>query len=98
KVDWHAAEVRLMGRPATKRQLPADYAQLAPVSRERVDEAWPKSPEGQTELQRMRDLRRFYPATVDGKDGSVRVEDVEPGTYVLTAQLFRPAGTGRESR
>jgi hypothetical protein len=92
KVDWHAAEVRLMGRPASKRQLPADYAQLAPEARRKVDEAWVKSPEGRAELEGTREMRRFYPAVVDGKDGSVRVEDVEPGTYLLSAQVFRPAG------
>jgi hypothetical protein len=92
KVDWHSAEARLMGRPASKRQLPADYAQLAPEARRKVDEAWVKSPEGRAELEGTREMRRFYPAVVDGKDGSVRVEDVEPGTYLLSAQVFRPAG------
>jgi hypothetical protein len=91
KVDWHAAEVRLIARPASKRQLPADYAQLAPEARQKLDEAWAKSPEGQAEL---RQGRRSYPAAVDGKDGSVRVEDVEPGIYLLAARIFRPAGAG----
>src|SRR5205085_8824032 len=94
KADWKFANVRLVSKPATKRQLPADWATLTPEARRKLDEEWFKSPDGQAEMNLARERRQSYPARVSSTDGTFRAEDVEVGEYYLTAQLSRPTSTG----
>jgi hypothetical protein len=91
EVKWYMADVWLKSSVPSKRQLPADYAQLAPAARQKVDEAWRASPEGQAEAKVG---RRYYAGTVEGRDGSFRMADVEPGKYVLHARVMRPPERG----
>jgi hypothetical protein len=91
KVRWYLADVSLRSAVKSKRRLPADYARLAPAARQKLDEAWRDSPEGQAEAK---SGRRYYAGAVEARDGSFRVADVEPGKYLLIARVKRPPERG----
>lgn len=91
EVKWYLADVWLKSGAPSKRQLPPDYAQLAPAARQKLDDAWRASPEGQAESKLG---RRYYAGAVEARDGSFRVADVEPGKYVLHARVMRPPERG----
>jgi thiol-disulfide isomerase/thioredoxin/uncharacterized GH25 family protein len=75
-----------------KPPTPANFDDLSPEEKQKWVETWQKSDEGkafQARASKLQESRRDYGFRM-APDGSFRVEDVEPGSYVVRVGLAQP--------